>query len=138
MVVLSFLVIWIVCIVACAILADNKGRSVGGWVVLAIVLGPITLLLAAVVPNLKQEQLTSADETGSRPCPFCAERIKRQAVVCSYCGRDVPRMAPVPEAVETQSAPPKWLVYFARAVAGALVLAFLAVVLILHFGGATH
>jgi len=26
----------------------------------------------------------------SRKCPFCAELIKREAVVCRFCGRDVP------------------------------------------------
>jgi hypothetical protein len=26
---------------------------------------------------------------GTRPCPYCAERIRHDAAICRYCGRDV-------------------------------------------------
>ena len=31
------------------------------------------------------------DREATRPCPFCAETIKAAAVVCRYCGRDLPK-----------------------------------------------
>lgn len=40
-----------------------------------------------------------------RPCPWCAELIKPAAIICRFCGRDVPPMADsthVPVAIATQ------------------------------------
>jgi hypothetical protein len=29
-------------------------------------------------------------QSGEKPCPWCAETIKAAAVICRFCGRDVP------------------------------------------------
>lgn len=36
--------------------------------------------------------VASAPPAAERACPFCAESIKRAAIVCRYCGRDVPAL----------------------------------------------
>ena len=34
----------------------------------------------------------------TKTCPFCAETIKVAAVVCRFCGRDLPETTPAAEA----------------------------------------
>jgi hypothetical protein len=87
------------------VIGNTKDRAMTGfwWGLLLGVIGWIVIALmspgpeeearrAAVVAaafydekDLDKEQ----EEADTRPCPWCAESIKRAAVVCRYCGRDV-------------------------------------------------
>ena len=90
---MDYLLLWIGCGVFSAIIAGSKGRSFGGWLVLGLIFGVFALLAAGFMP--KVEEQNDAPEEAAEPdkeerkCPFCAEMIKAEAIVCKHCGRDV-------------------------------------------------
>jgi len=89
----------------------SKGRSYGEGFVLGLFLGIIGLIIVAILPNnttvLEQSKLV--DGSG-RKCPYCAEIIKPEAVVCRYCGKELPTLKSISQelqkfAVETKAKP---------------------------------
>jgi hypothetical protein len=72
--------------------ARKRGMNEIGWfigVFLAlIVFLPLYLIVRKPLLSrvIEQEQLQSGD---ARKCPFCAELIKTEALVCRFCGREL-------------------------------------------------
>lgn len=83
--------IWAMCGILGGVIASQKGRSVGGWVILCLLLGPLGVILALVVSQqtgaVEERALASG---ASKKCPQCAEIVKADAVKCRYCGSELP------------------------------------------------
>ena len=75
---------WIVLSILVGVYASSKGRSGIGFFFLSIILSPLIGFIIALIVQPKERQGSQL-----RKCPFCAEDIKSEAIVCKHCGRDV-------------------------------------------------
>jgi hypothetical protein len=88
---LPILAIYLVLAGLVALIAPSRGKSPLGAFLISILLSPlIGFLVVVLLPS----------ET-TRSCPHCGESIKKAAIVCRYCGRDV-----VPETMARSSQQP--------------------------------
>jgi len=61
----------IICVIA-GVIANQKNRSVLGWIILTIFIGIFGLLILAFMKPLKK-------------CPNCGATVPMEAKVCMYC-----------------------------------------------------
>ncbi|PAU60959.1 hypothetical protein BZL41_14675 [Pseudomonas sp. PIC25] len=85
---MGFVVFWLLMGVICAIVALAKGRSAIGWFLLGCLFGPLALLFAAAMSAAPKHLPTQQAHT-LKTCPYCAEQVQRQAVVCKHCGKGI-------------------------------------------------
>ena len=85
---MEYVLVWLVFGVVSSIIASNKGNSGCGGFLLGVLLGPIGLIITLLSSGNNNGNYPSKNYT--RRCPYCAELVNHQAIVCKHCGRDIP------------------------------------------------
>lgn len=81
-------------------LAEHKGHSSGAWFASGFFFGIFGLIAAAGLPTKTAPPSMSGLQ---KKCPDCAESIRREALVCKFCGRKFSKEQVVAELIDTLS-----------------------------------
>lgn len=87
--------VWILLCLLVAKFASDRGRYGFGFFWLAIFVSPLIagLILFVLPKNQAAIERNRAGGSG-RECPYCAEIVQRKAIICRYCGQQLPAFVP--------------------------------------------
>ena len=93
---------WLLFSVIVGWFAHQKGRSGIAFFLISIVISPMIGLIVVLIikPSgevMEQRMLLSGE---GKTCPFCAEVVRAEALICKHCGKDID--AGLPPAIDSQ------------------------------------
>src|SRR5882724_10923546 len=96
---MGVVVLWIVMGIVVGMIAHSKDQPAPLWFIYGAVIWPIALVhilllkpatgsIAPAPPAIHAETPADRFLADDRPCPFCAETIKKAAKICRFCNRE--------------------------------------------------
>jgi hypothetical protein len=62
--------------------------SIWQWLILFVLIGMFVAIVRPKGNSIKKHD-KEAIRSGLRRCPYCAELVRSEAIVCKHCGRDI-------------------------------------------------